>query len=450
MKKVVYRFDEGREEMKQLLGGKGANLAEMTRHGLPVPPGFTITTEACLDYYAAGRRLTQEVLDQMEQAVADLEKRTEKGLGDPERPLLVSVRSGAVISMPGMMDTVLNLGSQRRDGGRAGQSDGESPLRLRFLPPVHPDVWRRGAGHRSLSYSNRSSMSGKKRGAQTGSGARGGGLAGVIGRLQVDLVKRETRRSFPQDAHGAAARAVIARLRSWNNQRANIYRKMHKIPDDLGTAVNVQIDGFRQHGGRSGTGVAFTRNPSTGEKVLYGEFLVNAQGEDVVAGIRTPEPISALKERMPDIYEPISGDRRSAGAPLPGYAGYRIHRGAGNPVYFANPVGEADCPRCRQDCRRSGQGGHPRQETALLRVDSDQLNQILHRRIDPEALSEGAGQGFARLAGGGIRKGGLRCGHGGAAGPGRGEGDPRPSGNHAGGYSRYPGCPGDSLPAAEA
>ena len=384
MKKVVYRFDEGREEMKQLLGGKGANLAEMTRHGLPVPPGFTITTEACLDYYAAGRRLTQEVLDQMEQAVADLEKRTEKGLGDPERPLLVSVRSGAVISMPGMMDTVLNLG--------LNDETVEGLARLTGNPRFAYDSYRRfiqmfgdvvlGIDH--YLFEQIIDERKAKRGLKQDPELSAEDWQWVIGRFQ-DLVKRETKKPFPQDPREQLRRAVIAVFDSWNNQRAAIYRKIHKIPDDLGTAVNVQVMVFGNMGEDSGTGVAFTRNPSTGEKVLYGEFLVNAQGEDVVAGIRTPEPISALKERMPDIYDQFReiADRLERHYRDMQDIEFTVERGT---LYILQTrSGKRTAHAAVKIAVDLVKEGILDQETALLRVDSDQLNQILHRRIDPEA-----------------------------------------------------------------
>ncbi|MGI6125708.1 MAG: pyruvate, phosphate dikinase, partial [Planifilum sp.] len=384
MKKVVYRFDEGREEMKQLLGGKGANLAEMTRHGLPVPPGFTITTEACLDYYAAGRRLTQEVLDQMEQAVADLEKRTEKGLGDPERPLLVSVRSGAVISMPGMMDTVLNLG--------LNDETVEGLARLTGNPRFAYDSYRRfiqmfgdvvlGIDH--YLFEQIIDERKAKRGIKQDPELSAEDWQWVIGRFQ-DLVKRETKKPFPQDPREQLRRAVIAVFDSWNNQRAAIYRKIHKIPDDLGTAVNVQVMVFGNMGEDSGTGVAFTRNPSTGEKVLYGEFLVNAQGEDVVAGIRTPEPISALKERMPDIYDQFReiADRLERHYRDMQDIEFTVERGT---LYILQTrSGKRTAHAAVKIAVDLVKEGILDQETALLRVDSDQLNQILHRRIDPEA-----------------------------------------------------------------
>ncbi|MGB0089570.1 MAG: pyruvate, phosphate dikinase [Planifilum fulgidum] len=383
-KKVVYRFDEGRGDMKRLLGGKGANLAEMTRHGLPVPPGFTITTEACLDYYAAGRRLTQDVLDQMEQAVADLEERTGKGLGDPERPLLVSVRSGAVISMPGMMDTVLNLG--------LNDETVKGLARLTGNPRFAYDSYRRfiqmfgdvvlGIDH--YLFERIIDERKEARGLKLDPELSAEDWQWVIERYK-QLVKRETKEPFPQDPKEQLRRAVIAVFDSWNNQRAVIYRKIHKIPDHLGTAVNVQMMVFGNMGEDSGTGVAFTRNPSTGEKVLYGEFLTNAQGEDVVAGIRTPEPISALKRRMPGIYEEFReiADRLERHYRDMQDIEFTVERGK---LYILQTrSGKRTAHAAVKIAVDMTKEGIIDRRTALLRVEPDQLNQILHRRIDPEA-----------------------------------------------------------------
>lgn len=383
-KKVVYRFDEGRADMKHLLGGKGANLAEMTRQGLPVPPGFTITTEACLDYYAAGRQLTQEVLDQMEQAVAYLEKMTEKGLGDPDRPLLVSVRSGAVFSMPGMMDTVLNLG--------LNDETVKGLARLTGNPRFAYDSYRRfiqmfgdvvlGIDH--YLFERIIDDRKEERGLKLDPELTAEDWQWVIERFK-DLVKRETKQSFPQDPKEQLRRAVIAVFDSWNNQRAVIYRRIHKIPDDLGTAVNVQMMVFGNMGEDSGTGVAFTRNPSTGEKALYGEFLTNAQGEDVVAGIRTPEPISALKRRMPAIYDQFCGitDRLERHYREMQDIEFTVERGK---LYILQTrTGKRTAQAAVKIAVDLTKEGIIDKETALLRVDPDQLSQILHRRIDPEA-----------------------------------------------------------------
>jgi len=300
--KWVYLFAggkaEGNAKMRALLGGKGAGLAEMTNAGLPVPPGFTITTAACNAYFKGGGKLPAGLWDQVERGLATIEKTTKKKLGDPKDPLLVSVRSGAAMSMPGMMDTVLNLGLN--DQSRQGLATLTKNERFAW------DAYRRFIsmfGRIVLDIPAEKFDSGleKKKGARADTDLTAKELEALVGEFKA-IVKRETGRPFPTEPHDQLRLAVEAVFGSWFGQRAKDYRKQFKISDDLGTACSVVTMVFGNMGDDSGTGVAFTRDPNTGEKTLYGEYLTNAQGEDVVAGIRTPLKIDQLKRDMPKAY----------------------------------------------------------------------------------------------------------------------------------------------------
>ena len=302
MTKYVYLFHEGRADMKDLLGGKGANLAEMTNIGLPVPPGMTITTETCREYYRLGGQFPAGLMDEVKEKLTYIEEKTGKKFGDPTNPLLVSVRSGAKFSMPGMMDTILNLGLN--DETVEGLAQNTSNPRFaydayrRFIQ-MFGDVVLEIPKHEFEHILDRQK---EKIGVVYDQELTAQALQEVIIRYK-ELVERKTGNPFPNDPMVQLTMAIEAVFRSWNNDRAIVYRNLNKIPHDLGTAVNIQSMVFGNMGNDSGTGVAFTRNPSTGEKVLYGEYLTNAQGEDVVAGIRTPNPIAKLKEEMPEVYE---------------------------------------------------------------------------------------------------------------------------------------------------
>ncbi|HZJ76365.1 MAG TPA: pyruvate, phosphate dikinase [Oscillospiraceae bacterium] len=301
MKKLVYSFREGNLEMKSLLGGKGANLSEMTKIGLPVPPGFIVTTEACNQYYKHDSQLWVELKEEILRELEILESITNKKFGSTVNPLLVSVRSGAVVSMPGMMDTILNLGlNDESVKGVAEATDNERfayDSYRRFIQ-MFGDV---AFGIEKYKFDTILEKRKNDRDIKSDTELTAEDLRDIIEDFKR-VIKRESGRDFPQDAGEQLFLAVEAVFKSWNNQRAKIYRKLHDIPDDLGTAVNIQSMVFGNMGEKSGTGVAFTRNPSTGEKKLFGEFLLNAQGEDVVAGIRTPEEIHSLNEKMPEVY----------------------------------------------------------------------------------------------------------------------------------------------------
>jgi pyruvate, orthophosphate dikinase len=302
--KTIYSFAEGKAEWKELLGGKGANLAEMTRVGLPVPPGFTITTEACRRFFAEGEQLPEQVARELREALDDLQEQTGKGLGNPDAPLLLSVRSGAVHSMPGMMDTILNLGLNDDTVEGLAKQTGN--------PRFAYDCYRRliqmfgnvvlGLDH--FHFEQIMERHKQVAGLRLDTELSAKHLQAIIEEYQGFILEK-SKRPFPQNPLEQLRQAVEAVFLSWNNARARVYRKIHRIPDDLGTAVNVQAMVFGNRGNDSGTGVAFTRNPATGEQKLYGEFLLNAQGEDVVAGIRTPRPIGELAESMPEVYEEL-------------------------------------------------------------------------------------------------------------------------------------------------
>ena len=311
--KFVYFFGGGKAEgnaaMKETLGGKGAGLAEMTNAGLPVPPGFTIATSACRHFFENRNRLSSKIEKQMEQALARLERVSGLELGSNERPLLVSVRSGAKFSMPGMMDTILNLG--------LNDVTVETLARRSGNPRFAQDCYRRFIqmfGNIVLEIKKEEfdrifDAVKEEKGARADTDLDAAALAEVVRRYKK-LVEKRTGKAFPQDPRAQLKMARDAVFRSWNNSRARSYRRMHKISEALGTAVNVQMMVFGNLGDRSGTGVGFTRNPSTGAKEFYGEFLINAQGEDVVAGIRTPLPVTELKRLMPKVHDQL---RRIAG-----------------------------------------------------------------------------------------------------------------------------------------
>ena len=296
--KLIYTFPEGNAQMRALLGGKGAGLAEMTNAGLPVPPGFTITTEACNAYYAAGKELPPGLWDDVLAHMSALEKETGKGFGDPKDPLLVSVRSGAAFSMPGMMDTVLNLG--------LNEETVQGLIKLTGNERFGYDAWRRFVAMfgrivldiPATEFDEPFEALKEERGVSGDTELTADDLRGIADRYRK-IVQEKTGEPFPTDPDRQLELAVRAVFDSWFGKRAHDYREFNKIPHDLGTAVNVVTMVFGNMGGDSGTGVAFTRDPNTGDKALYGEYLTNAQGEDVLAGERTPAKISQMRDELP-------------------------------------------------------------------------------------------------------------------------------------------------------
>ena len=370
--------------MRDLLGGKGAGLAEMTNAGLPVPPGFTITTEACNDYFAAGEKLPDGLWDDVLEAVAEVERETGKGFGDAANPLLVSVRSGAKFSMPGMMDTVLNLGLNEQTlhglialtgNERFGWDAYRRFIQMfgRIVMDVEGEQFehaldaakarpRRQAGHRSDAAA----------------------LRELVGEF-LAIVREETGREFPTDPHEQLDLAIKAVFATWFGKRAHDYRKYNKIAHDLGTAVNVVTMVFGNMGDDSGTGVAFTRDPNTGEKVLFGEYLTNAQGEDVVAGIRTPPKISHMQTEMPEVYARVRAHRRAARAPLPRRAGPRVHDRARPAVHAPDALGQAHRRGRRAIAADMVDEGIITEREALSRIEPAHVDQLLRDQFDPTA-----------------------------------------------------------------
>src|SRR5205085_1861037 len=302
--KFVYDFDEPSDGGRELLGGKGVGLAEMTGLGVPVPAGFTVTTDACRAYMANGRELPDGLEDEIEEHLEALEERTGKRFGDPEDPLLVSVRSGAAVSMPGMMDTILNLGLNREAVEGLARRTGNARFAhdsYRRLIQMYGEVVDGIDGHR-FEQALRDLKA--ARGASQDVDLTAEDLAELIATFER-IYRESTGRDFAHDAREQLGRAVRAVFDSWETPRAQVYRRAHAIRDDLGTAVNVVQMVFGNKGDESGTGVCFTRDPSTGEQGLYGEFLVNAQGEDVVAGIRTPLPLAEMESRLPQAFQQL-------------------------------------------------------------------------------------------------------------------------------------------------
>lgn len=300
--KFVYAFEEGQASMKDLLGGKGANLSEMMRLGLPVPNGFTVTTEACIEYLKRGEQLSDDVLAQINSQLEALSQKTGKAFSSDDHLLLVSVRSGAKVSMPGMMDTILNLGLNDDNVEKLAAATGDARFAYdcyRRLLQMFGSVVYNIPMHAFEGFFERFK---KEQGHQSDADIPAEDLQVICSHYQ-EIYMEEVYKPFPQDPFVQLTEAIEAVFKSWNNDRARIYRDLNEIPHDIGTAVNVQEMVFGNSGDRSGTGVAFTRNPSTGENLLYGEYLLNAPGEDVVAGIRTPKEIVTLKEQMPAVYQ---------------------------------------------------------------------------------------------------------------------------------------------------
>ncbi|WP_042460558.1 pyruvate, phosphate dikinase [Neobacillus dielmonensis] len=393
MEKFVYLFHEGNGNMRDLLGGKGANLAEMTRIGLPVPYGFTITTHACNTYYESNKTVPELVERQTLEALACLEERMGKKLGDPLNPLLVSVRSGSVFSMPGMMDTILNLGMN--------DETVEGVAALTNNPRFAFDSYRRFIQMFSNVVLNIDTFYFEQLLEETRE--QKGYVSDpemtaedwqevIVGYKQI--VKKHTRKDFPQNPKEQLFLAINAVFDSWNNQRAIVYRRLNKIPDHLGTAVNIQSMVFGNMGNDSGTGVAFTRNPSTGEPVLYGEYLINAQGEDVVAGIRTPQPIAALKEEMPEVYQQFTETSHRLEQHYKEMQDIEFTVERGKLFILQTRNGKRTAQAAIRIAVDMVKEGIIDRRTALLHVDPDQLNQLLHRRIDDTATRKVLAKGL--------------------------------------------------------
>ena len=340
MPKLVYDFTEGNKDLKDLLGGKGANLAEMTNLGLPVPPGFTITTEACRYYLEQGKvpdSLAAEVTEHLE----PLEQGMGRKLGDHADPLLVSVRSGAKFSMPGMMETVLNIGLSDESVHGLAKQAGQRAVRLGLLPAADPDVRQDRAGHRGRASSSGPSMRPSRPRAPRTTWTSTPRTCRAWSTTFKAIVRDKTGRDFPQDPREQMDLAVEAVFNSWNADRAILYRRQERIPADLGTAVNIVAMVFGNLGTDSGTGVAFTRDPGSGQQGVYGDYLQNAQGEDVVAGIRNTVPLQDLEQIDSQVVRRADGDHVHAREPLQGPVRHRVHDRARQALDAADPGRQA-------------------------------------------------------------------------------------------------------------
>ena len=404
MAKWVYLFREGNADMRNLLGGKGANLAEMTNLGLPIPPGFTVTTEACTDYYNHGRSISEEIQTQIFDALALLEEKLGKKFGDTENPLLVSVRSGARASMPGMMDTILNLGltdiSVEGFAKRTGNPRFAYDSYRRFIQMFSDVVMEvpKSLFERVIDEIK------EDRKVHFDTELTAEDLKEVIRRFK-EIYKEKMGEEFPQEPRVQLMEAVKAVFRSWDNERAIVYRRMNDIPGDWGTAVNVQSMVFGNMGDTSGTGVAFTRNPSTGAKGIYGEYLINAQGEDVVAGIRTPQPITRLEEDLPECYEEFLKIANRLEEHYRDMQDMEFTIEDGKLYFLQTRNGKRTAQAALQiACDLVDEGMITPQE-AVSRIEAKSLDQLLHPAFDPDALKKGTVMGQALPASPGAAAG---------------------------------------------
>ena len=398
--KFVYLFSEGNKDMRELLGGKGANLAEMTKAGMPVPQGFTVSTEACTQYYKDGRQINDEIQAQIYEYLGKMEEICGKKFADPENPLLVSVRSGARASMPGMMDTILNLG--------LNDEVVEGLAKFTNNPRFAYDSYRRFIQMFSdvvmeLSKKRFEEIIDQKKaekGVKLDVELDVDDMKDLVNRFKA-FYKEEKGEDFPTDPKVQLMEAVKAVFRSWDNPRANVYRRMNEIPYDWGTAVNVQAMVFGNSGSKSGTGVAFTRNPATGEKALFGEYLINAQGEDVVAGVRTPSPISQLKEDMPEVYDQFAAiaDRLEKHYKDMQDMEFTIENGKLYMLQTRN--GKRTAAAALKIAVDLVDEGMIDEEEAVLRVEPKQLDALLHPQFDAEAVKKAKviGKGLAASPG---------------------------------------------------
>jgi len=383
--KYVYLFSEGNAGMRNLLGGKGSGLAEMTRIGLPVPQGFTITTEACTRYYEDGKKIGEDIIEQIEAALKTAEEINGKKLGDVNDPFLVSVRSGARVSMPGMMDTILNLGlNDDTVTGLAKLTNNERfayDSYRRFIQ-MFSDVVMEIEKNKFEAILDAVK---EENGAEQDTDLDADALKEVVVRYKK-LYKEEKGEEFPQEPKKQLFLAVEAVFRSWDNPRAIVYRRLNDIPGDWGTAVNVQAMVFGNMGNDSGTGVAFTRNPSTGEKKLYGEFLVNAQGEDVVAGIRTPQPISELNTSIPSVYEQFVDTAKKLETHYKDMQDMEFTMERGKLFMLQTRNGKRTAAAALRIAVDMVKEGLLTREEALMKIDPKQLDALLHPTFDPKAL----------------------------------------------------------------
>lgn len=388
-KKYVYLFKEGNADMRELLGGKGANLAEMTNLGLPIPQGFTVSTEACTEYYNDGKKINDEIQSQIFDALKKLEEMQGKKFGDNSDPLLVSVRSGARASMPGMMDTILNLGlndvAVEGFAAKTGNPRFAYDSYRRFIQ-MYSDV----VMEVPKSFFEKIIDEVKEaKGVHYDTELTVDDLKELVKRFKEVYKNAMNGEEFPQDPTEQLMGAVKAVFRSWDNPRAIVYRRMNDIPGDWGTAVNVQAMVFGNMGETSGTGVAFTRNPSTGEKGIYGEYLINAQGEDVVAGVRTPQPITKLAEDLPECYKEFMEIANKLENHYRDMQDMEFTIQEGKLYFLQTRNGKRTAPAAIQIACDLVDEGMITKEEAVLRIEAKSLDQLLHPTFDKDSLKAG-------------------------------------------------------------
>ena len=398
--KYVYLFSEGNGKMRELLGGKGANLAEMTVLGMPVPQGFTITTEACTQYYEDGREINADIQAEIYEYLAKMETICGKKFADPQNPLLVSVRSGARASMPGMMDTILNLG--------LNDTVVEGLAKITNSPRFAYDSYRRFVQMFSDVVMELSKTEFEKiieakkqeKGVKMDTELDADDMKDLVKKFKA-FYKAQKGEDFPTDPKVQLMEAVKAVFRSWDNPRANVYRRMNEIPYDWGTAVNVQAMVFGNSGDKSGTGVAFTRNPATGEKALFGEYLINAQGEDVVAGIRTPSPISHLQQDMPEVYNQFAEIANNLEKHYKDMQDMEFTIENGKLYMLQTRNGKRTAAAALKVAVDLVDEGMIDEEEAVLRVEPKQLDALLHPQFDATAIkkAKAIGKGLAASPG---------------------------------------------------
>ncbi len=405
MRKWVYKFKEGNADMRNLLGGKGANLAEMTNLGLPIPQGFTVTTEACTDYYNNGKQISEEIQQQIFDNLADLEALMGKKFGDTEDPLLVSVRSGARASMPGMMDTILNLGlndvAVEGFAKKTGNPRFAYDSYRRFIQ-MYSDVVMEVP--KSFFEKIIDEMK-EEKGVHYDTELTAEDLKVLAEKFKAVYKEAMNGEEFPQDPREQLMGAVKAVFRSWDNPRAIVYRRMNDIPGDWGTAVNVQCMVFGNKGETSGTGVAFTRNPSTGEKGIYGEYLINAQGEDVVAGVRTPQPITQLEKDLPDCYKQFMELANKLENHYRDMQDMEFTIEEGKLYFLQTRNGKRTAPAAINIACDLVDEGMITPEEAVCRIEAKSLDQLLHPTFDTAALKAGEVIGSALPASPGAAAG---------------------------------------------
>ena len=404
MKKWVYMFSEGSADMRNLLGGKGANLAEMTNLGLPIPQGFTISTEACTNYYETGKTVSDEVQSQIYEALGKLEEIQGKKFGDENDPLLVSVRSGARASMPGMMDTILNLGlndvSVESFAKKTGNPRFAYDSYRRFIQMFSDVVMEISKSY----FENILSEIKAAKGIELDMDLTADDLKEVIAKFKA-VYKEKMGDDFPQDPKVQLIEAVKAVFRSWDNPRAIVYRRMNDIPGDWGTAVNVQAMVFGNMSNTSGTGVAFTRNPATGAKGIFGEYLINAQGEDVVAGIRTPQSIDKLKEDLPEAYDQFMKIAQTLEDHYRDMQDMEFTIEDGKLYFLQTRNGKRTAQAALNIACDLVDEGKITPAEAVSRIEAKALDQLLHPTFDADALKVGQVVGSALPASPGAAAG---------------------------------------------